>query len=169
MGLKLEGLLVGFIVSIIAGVSSLDLENIISKKSILKKDLEFTDTTFVEVNTTKRLSTLFGTYGIRYKDILDIDNLIYNTDNIQSLVAKKGKYHSPTLNLHGDVKMIEKDGYVYTTQNAIYNQKSQILNITSPFRAIRDQNIFVGKTLIYNTLTKYAYGTTVDAIVYTAK
>jgi len=31
------------------------------------------------------------------------------------------------------------------------------------------ENIFIGETLIYHVLTKYAYATTVDAIVYTAK
>ena len=169
MGLKLEGVLAIFIIAIVLGVLSLDLENINTKDSVLKKDMEFTHTTFVEVDTQKRLSTLFGTYGIRYQYRLDIDNLIYHTDNIESLVSKKGNYTSPILHLDGDVVMKEKDGYIYTTQHAIYNQKTQILNITSPFKAIRDKNIFIGETLIYHTLTKYAYATTVDAIVYTAK
>lgn len=169
MGVKLEWILVFFIGAISFGVLSLKLENTTNKGSALKKDLEFTHTTFVEVDTLKPLSTLFGTYGIRYKGTLDIDNMVYHTDNIESLVAKKGKYLAPILKLDGDVVMREKDGYIYTTQHAIYNQKTQILNLTTRFKAIRDQNIFNGETLIYHTLTKYTFATTVDAIVYTAK
>ena len=85
------------------------------------------------------------------------------------MIAKKGKYIKEVLYLDGDVVMQEKNGYTYNTQHANYNQKTEILNITAPFTGVRGQNVMKGETLRYDTVKKEAFGTKVDAILYTTE
>ena len=157
------------IVLLITASLFVDLSNTLKQPKAFTKDLEFTSTTFIEVDTQKMQGWAFGTFGVRDKGVLTLDNIVFHTDNIDSLIAKKGKYIKEVLYLDGNVEMQEKDGYTYKTQHANYNQKKEILNITAPFTAVRDQNVIKGKTLRYDTVKKEAFGTKVDAIVYTTE
>lgn len=169
MGLKLEPVLT-VIIGVIISVSLLvELSSTLKKSKAFTKDLEFTNTTFIEVDTQRMQGWLFGTYGVRDKGIVTLDNVVFHTDNIDSLSGKKGKYVKNILNLDGDVVMQEKDGSIYKTQHANYNLKTEILNITSPFTSIRDQNVMKGNTLRYDTAKKEAFGTKVDAVLYTTE
>lgn len=169
MGLRLEPVLTVIIVVIISASLLVELTGTLDQKKAFTKDLEFTSTTFIEVDTQKMQGWLFGTYGMRDKGVLTLDNVVFHTDNIDSLTAKKAKYNKDVLYLVGDVVLEEKDGSVYTTQRANYHQKTEILNITSPFTSVRDQNVMKGKTLRYNTAKKEAFGTKVDAVLYTTE
>ena len=157
------------IVLLISGSLFVKLGNAPKQRKAFTKDLEFTHTTFIEVDTQKMQGWAFGTYGVRDKGILTLDNIVFHTDNIDSLIAKKGKYIKEVLYLDGDVVMQEKNGYTYNTQHANYNQKTEILNITAPFTAVRDENVMKGKTLRYDTVKKEAFGTKVDAVLYTTE
>ena len=155
------------IIMIISVSLLVELKSTLKKRKVFTKDLEFTHTTFIEVDTQKMQGWAFGTFGVRDKGVLTLDNIVFHTDNIDSLIAKKGKYIKEVLYLDGDVVMQETDGYTYKTQHANYNLKTEILNITSPFTGVRDQNVMKGKTLRYDTVKKEAFGTKVDATVYT--
>ena len=157
------------IVMIISGSFLVELSSTLKKRKVFTKNLEFTNTTFIEVDTHKMQGWAFGTFGVRDKGVLTLDNIVFHTDNIDSLIAKKGKYIKEVLYLDGNVVMQVKDGYTYKTQHANYNQKTEILNITAPFTAVRDQNVMKGETLRYDTAKKEAFGTKVDAILYTTE
>ncbi len=167
MGLKF--VLIIMIVMLISGSLFVELGNAPKQRKAFTKDLEFTHTTFIEVDTQKMQGWAFGTYGVRDKGVLTLDNIVFHTDNIDSLIAKKGKYIKEVLYLDGDVMMEEKNGYTYNTQHANFNQKTEILNITAPFTAVRDENVMQGKTLRYDTVKKEAFGTKVDAVLYTTE
>jgi hypothetical protein len=169
MGLKLEPVLTVIITAIISVSLLVELSSTLQKSKKFTKDLEFTHTTFIEVDTQQMQGWLFGTYGVRDKGVLTLDNVVFHTDNIDSLTGKKGKYIKEILYLDGDVVMQEQDGAIYKTQHANYNQKTKILNITSPFTSHRDQNVMKGKTLRYDSVKKEAFGTRVDAVVYTTE
>ena len=169
MGLRLEPVLT-VVIGVIISVSLLvELSSTLKQNKIFTKDLEFTHATFIEVDTQRMQGWLFGTYGVRDKGVLTLDNVVFHTDNIDSLTAKKGKYIKEILYLDGDVVMHELDGSIYKTQHANYDQKTEILNITSPFTSERDQNVMKGKTLRYDTVKKEAFGTRVDAVLYTTE
>ncbi len=157
------------IVLIISASLLVELNNTLKQRKAFTKDLEFSNTTFIEVDTQKMQGWAFGTFGVRDKGVLTLDNIVFHTENIDSLIAKKGKYIKEILYLDGDVVMQEKNGYTYNTQHANYNQETEILNITSPFTAVRYQNVMKGKTLRYDTAKKEAFGTKVDAILYTTE
>ena len=157
------------IVLIISVSLLVELSSTLKKRKAFTKDLEFTNTTFIEVDTEKMQGWLFGTYGVRDKGVLKMNNVVFHTDNITSLIGKYSTYTNGVLYLGGNVVMQEKDGYTYKTQHANYNQKKEILNITAPFTGVRDQNVIKGKTLRYDTVKKEAFGTKVDATVYTTE
>ncbi len=167
MGIKLEYILTIVIIGIIAGALMLKLQNAPVASKAFTKELEFTDTTLTEVDTDTMNSRIFGTYGVRDKGVLQVENIRYFDDNIELLSADKGKLEGDILQLDGHVIMEEKGGYTYKTEHAVYNKKSEILNITAPFTGTRGQNIIKGKSMEYDTRQKKATGKTVDTIFYT--
>jgi len=169
MGLKLEFVLIVAIVGILAGSLLLKLTRTDTKTEAFTKEMEFTNTTLIEVDTRKVISNSYGTYGVRDKGIFTLKNLIYSTDTIESLVAKQGRFKGEILYLDGSVVLKEKEGYTYKTEHANYNQKTDILNITAPFVGIRDKNIIKGNTLRYDTRKKEAFGTKIDSVLYTTE
>ena len=157
------------IVMIISASLLLELSDTGNQSKAFSKDLEFTNTTFIEVDTQKMQGWVYSSYGIRDKGVLTLDNVVFHTDNIDSLIGKKGKYRKDVLYLDGDVVMEETDGYTYKTQHANYNQKTEILKITSPYTAVRGKDVMKGKTLRYDTAKKEAFGTRIDAVIYTTE
>lgn len=157
-------------IAVIVSASLLvELSSTLKNNRAFTKDLEFTNTTFIEVDTNKTQGWLFGTYGVRDKEVLTFDNIVFHTDAIDSLMAKRGKYVKDVLYLDGNVVMQEKDGYTYKTQHANYNQKTEMFHISAPFIAVRGQDVMQGKTLRYNMQSKEAFGTCVDAVIYTTE
>jgi len=169
MGLRIEWVLLVAIIAIVGGSLTTKLNSSTDKHKTFTKELEFTYTTFTEVDTTKLQGRAYGTYGTRDDGVLTINNLVYQTETIESLVAKKGTYMGNIVYLEGDVVMDDTNGYTYETQQAEYDQETEILNITAPFVASSDENIIKGDTFTYNTRKKEAYGTVIDAAVYTVE
>ena len=169
MELRLETVLIVAFVVIVTGALTLEIDNTAVKNAIFTKELEFTNTTFTEVDTQKLQGRAYGTYGVRDSGVLSLDNLVYFTETIKYLIADKGKYVGDLLYLDGNIVLEEMQGYNYKTQQASYDQKMEVLNVTAPFVATRDKNIIKGNTLVYNTRKKEAYGTTINAVVYTAE
>ena len=169
MGIRLEFILIIAIVFAVIVTMRVKLSNGIQKANPSTKELEFSNTIFIEVDREKMQARSFADYGVRDAGILSLNNLRYHTHNIELLLANKGTYRANILYLEGNVSVQEKDGFYYTTQYAKYNQKTEILNLTSTFRAKMDKNIITGKTLRYNALKKEVNATSADAIVYTTK
>lgn len=169
MGLKLELLLGVLIVVMLSIAYSVKLTDDVTMKKVSKKEIEFTDTTFTEVDTNKLISISFGTHGIRQGGILTVDNLVYHTDSIELLLANKGRYIGDKVYLDGHIRMKQKEGFNYSAEHAIYDKKTQILTITSKFTAVMNKNIVHGNTGWYDAIKKVLYAKEVDAVVYTAE
>jgi hypothetical protein len=169
MVLRLELVLTVATAGIVLGVMMLKVSSTSDSATVSTKELQFTDTTLTEVDTDTMQGRSYSTYGVRDKGILTLDNLVYRTDTIEFLLAKKGRLEGDMLYLDGDVVLQEKDGYKYETQHASYHQKTEILNIISPFTAQRAKNSMQGDKLQYDMRKKEAFGTKIDSVVYTSK
>jgi len=167
MGLKLEFVLVLSIATILVVTLSVRITNERILKKLPTMELEFTDTTFTEVDTNKTIGVSYGTYGVRDKGVLTVKNFRYHNDSIKLLRSKTAIYKGDKVYLDHDVIFNQKEGSDYYTQHAVYDKRQRILDVTSPFKAIMGKNIMHGDTLRYWTTTKKAYATNVDAIVYT--
>jgi len=169
MGVKLELLLVVLIVAMLSLAYTIKLSDDISAKKASKKEMEFTDTTFTEVDTQKLISTSYGTYGARVGGVLKIKNLIYHTDSIELLLSDEGRYIGEKVYLDGNVRMKQKEGFNYKAEHAVYDKKIGILTITSRFTAVMDKNVVHGNTARYDTRKKILIAKEIDAVVYTAE
>lgn len=165
---RVEPFLILLIVSILTMGVKVKLNSTQNKVTTSNKEIDFYDTTIDEVNTKKLLDTIYTTYGVREKGILKMKNIKYHSDTIKYMIAKEGQYVNDILTLHKDIVMLD-DGYTYSTQNLNYHQKTEILNITSKFKATNNINTFWGKTLIYHSKTKEMYATESKGIFYTVK
>jgi hypothetical protein len=169
MGLKLEALIIVLIVAILSGTLMVKFTHKSSDGKPFTKELEFTSTTLTEVDTAIMQGRAFGTYGIRDAGVLTLHNITYHTKNIESLRAKKATYKEDKLYLDGNITVNQKEGFDYSAQHAVYNTKTQILDITSAFTGVMDKNIIHGYTLRYDTQKKEAFGKRIDAVVYTTE
>jgi len=169
MGIKLELLLVILIAAMISVAYTVKLSDDVSGKQISKKEMEFTYTTFTEVDTEKLISTSFGTYGIRKGGVLTINDLVYHTDAIERLSSNIGRYAGEKVYFDGNIRMRQKEGFNYKAEHAVYNKKTGILSITSKFTAEMDENIVYGSSAVYDTRRKVLSAKEVDAVVYTAE
>ncbi len=169
MGLKLEIILTLFIVTILVVSFNIEFSHTTQKHTLPTKELEFTQTTFTEVDTNKTQGVAFSRYGIRDNGILTLHDLTYHTETIESLSAKKGTYRDDKVYLDHHIKVDQKEGFSYRMEHAVYDKKTEILKITSPFTAVMDKNIIKGRNLLYDTRKKEAYAKKIDAVVYTVE
>ncbi len=169
MGLKLEIILIVSIIAIFSVAFTVKITNDRSVDKVSTKELEFTQTTFIEVDINKTQGKAFGTYGIRDRGILTLHNLTYHTDNIESLSAKRGIYKNNKIYLDDNIRVDQKEGFDYRAEHAIYDKKTEILEINSAFTAVMDRNIIHGSRLRYDTRKKEAFAKSVDAVVYTTE
>ncbi len=168
MGLKLEFILILLIAAILAITLSVKIIN--KEKSIEKvstKELEFTNSTFTEVDTNKTIAIAYGTHGVRDRGILTIDNFKYNSKSVKKLTSKIAIYKKDKIYLNDNVVFNQKEGYNYYTDHAIYSKKTQIINIISPYKAEMGKNIIYGNTLKYHTKEKKVFSTNINATLYT--
>jgi len=169
MGVRLEWVVGIAIVAIVSGVMVLKPKSMMSSGKEANKEIQFTDTTLLEVDVDGVLVRSYNQYGVRINGILTVENLLYHTKTIESLVAKSGRLEGDMLYLDGDIVLQEKAGYRFETQRASYDKKNEILSILTPFVAHRAPNSMSGDTLEYDMQKKEAFGTTIKSIVYTTE
>ncbi len=167
MGLKLEIVIIVMIAAILSFTYVVKITHDETAVKQFTKELEFTDTTFTEVDTNKTQGVAFGKYGVRNAGILTVYQLKYHTENLKLLTANKGIYKQEKMYLDENISVHQKEGFDYYAEHAVYNKKTEILDITSPFTAMMNRNIVHGKSLRYNMHRKEAFATQVDAVVYT--
>ena len=167
MAIKLEHVLIAIIVILVTGVFMIKIHNAPPPVHAFTKELEFTNTTLIEVDTNDMQSRAYIEHGIRDRGILTLADIVYMSDNIESLSANNGIYYGNKLYLDGNVILQEKGGYRYKTEHAIYDQKTAILSITSPFTGEKGLNMIKGESLEYDTKQKKASGSTVGTVFYT--
>jgi type II secretory pathway pseudopilin PulG len=169
MGLKLEMLITVVIIAIFSATLMVKFTHQSSNGKLFTKELEFTDTTLTEVDTQGMQGRAFGTYGIRDTGVLSMYNIKYHTDSIQLLRAKKATYKGDNIYLDGNITINQKEGFDYSAQHAVYNKQTKMLDVTSAFIAVMNNNTITGDTLHYDTQKKDATAKRIDAVLYTTE
>lgn len=169
MGLKLETVITIVIIAILTVAFMVKFVDSTSDEKRFTKELEFTDTTFTEVDTRAMQGRVFSTYGIRDQGVLTLYDLMYHTNRIELLSAAQGTYKGDKIYLDGNITLNQKEGFDYSAEHAVYDKKTKILDITSVFTGRMDKNIIHGNTLRYDTQLKEAYGERIEAVVYTTE
>ena len=169
MGIKLEYIIFIFIGLVLISFLLIEIEPKPLQEKSQTKEMAFTDTRFIEVDTDKIIGLAHSRYGEYEKKALTLEGITYHTDNVNLLQAQKGIYQGDDIYLEGNVTLNQKEGFDYTAQKAVYNKKSEVLNIDSPFKAFLRDNVITGESLVYDMKKKEAVGYNVKAVVYTLK
>jgi hypothetical protein len=169
MGIKLELLLSLLITAMLLFAYTIRVSDKRSDGNVSKKEMEFTHTTFTEVDTDRQISTAFGSYGVREGGVLSLHGLKYHTDSIERLTCNQGRYVGEEIYLDGNIILHQKKGFLYRAEHAVYNKKTAMLAIPSHFTAKMDQNRLEGVRALYDTRKKTVTAQNVHAVVYTAE
>ena len=169
MRLQLEFFIIIGILLILGLVSMVNLTQKKYDDGLFTKELEFTDTTLTEVNKQSMQGRAFTTYGVRDSGVLTLHQIQYYTKEIESLCANSGVFIDNKLYLTGNVVFNNQEGFSYSSENAIYDKKTKILDITSPFVGKMLQNSLTGDTLRYDVVKQEVLGKQIETVVYTAE
>ncbi|MDM5270619.1 LPS export ABC transporter periplasmic protein LptC [Sulfurovum sp. zt1-1] len=167
MGLRLEYIISIIVALIFVSFFLINIEQKSRQKNESTKQLAFSDTRLIEVDTQKILGLAHSRYGVYENKTLILSDIIYHTDTVNLLQAQKGIYKGDYLFLEGNVTLNQKNGFDYTAQKAAYNQKSEVLSIESPFEAHMNKNIISGINLVYNMKEKKITAQKIKAVVFT--
>jgi len=130
------------------------------------KELEFDNMVLTEVNSTAVVSQAFAKSGKQENGILTLEHISYKKLGENEIIANKGIYTNDNIILKGDVKIIQKGGFVYTTQEALYNPKSKIFTSPTPFVATMGENKFSGAKLDYDMQKEEAKSHKIHAVIF---
>lgn len=158
--------IMGAILVLTFGIKVTDID---IKKQLSGKEIEFTDTTFIEVDMKTVQSIAHSSYGVRADGVLMLDELNYHSSNLELLRAKKGTYRDDKIFLDGDVFVRQKEGFEYRAQHAVYDKAVEILDVTSPFFAKMNENTMQGNSMRYNLRQKEVLARDIAAVIYTAE
>jgi len=131
------------------------------------KEMEVFHSTTIEVNSTGVESRLVSDYAVKEGKELRLKKVIYSEANIEELRADRGRYLDEKLYLDGHVYLLQKNGYIYQGEHAIYDKKKRVLDVTGRFSAYINRNIIHGSHLHYDLDEKSATAENIDAILYT--
>jgi len=168
MGIRLDVILIVLISIIISVGLNFSLTSTPQTDNNFTKELEFKDTMLTEVDKTMILGKSFIGYGVSDNKVLVLKNITYFAEKLEYIKANEAKLDGHVLYLKGDIEVKETDGYLYKTQEAIYNQESKILNIYTPFSARMKNNLLEGSRLLYNLKDKKIYGRDIHTVFFTS-
>jgi lipopolysaccharide assembly outer membrane protein LptD (OstA) len=150
MGVRLELILLFLIVLFFAFAMRIKLQTDTPSKTSIGKELEFTDTTLVEVTTQDPKGVTYLKHGTRENGILHMDGLEYHDPKISLMSAKHATFEENTLYLEGNISLFQENGFRFMTQKASYNRSVNTIYVTTPFTAYLNQNRIVVEEMQYN-------------------
>jgi len=137
-----------------------------AKKITFFKEMEIYSSVTIEVNTSGVDNRLYSDYGVKEKGELRLTNVTYAGNSIKELKAEKGRYINDKIYLDHNVTLLQKNGYIYKGDHAIYDKSKEFLQVTSPFVAYIDRNVIHGVNFQYDIKKKVATAENVNAVIY---
>ncbi|SHO81048.1 hypothetical protein MNB_SV-15-205 [hydrothermal vent metagenome] len=150
---KSKSILIIFIIIVALVLSIYQLKNSINRvdfKPEVIKEVEFINSKIVEVDTNSILNTTYASRLYRVKDSTIMINMRFSSSSILLLKSKQAIDKNNNIYLYDNIEFHRDRGFIYYTDKAVYHRSSEILNIDKRFKAIRDNDIFIGKSMEYN-------------------
>ena len=138
-----------------------------SKQINLSKEMEVYQSITTEINASGVENRLYSDYGVKEKGELRLTKVIYEGKSAQKLKAEKGRTIGDKIYLDYNVTLLQKNGYLYKGDHAIYDRKKEFLQVTSPFVAYLDRNIIHGVNFQYDAKKKIVTAEDVNAVIFT--
>jgi len=160
-------LIVSFIiVATVASIVQLQKGSLKSKANIKsKKEIEFRGAKIVEVDEQRVKSTTHAKRIYKTKERFVLFDVAFQNDYQDFLSSQKAIYRGIEIYFYQDVKFRSYNGFTYYTNQAVYNRGEDTLKINERFKAVRDQDIFYGKSMVYYSNRGYIDANRVDSIL----
>jgi hypothetical protein len=166
MAIKIEWVLVFSIIATLIVSFSLKFENSIHN-NMIKKELNFKNTIFTEVDTNGIVSFANVKNGEQTNGILTMYEISFDKINDTNVTARKAIYKKDEIILSGDVKIKQKNGFTFNTQKAVYDTRGGKITSKDRYRATLNENILTGYNLNYDTKKFSATSSNIHATLYT--
>jgi lipopolysaccharide assembly outer membrane protein LptD (OstA) len=166
MAIKIEWVLIFFITITLLVSFSLRVEDSIHKTGI-QKELNFKDTIFAEVDTSGLLSFANVKNGEQTNGILTMHDISFDKIDDTKVTANRAVYEKDEIVLSGNVKIKQKNGFVFNSQKAIYNTRSGKITSKDKYNATLNGNLLTGDNLSYDTKKLNATSSGIHAILHT--
>ncbi|MEA3491505.1 MAG: hypothetical protein U9R27_06360 [Campylobacterota bacterium] len=167
--IRIEWLAIGMILLMLAVSYLIKAKNEKAKQNISTKEVEVFNSITIEVNTTAVVSRLYTDYSVKENGQLILTNLDYTGKRAKELKSRYGRNRGDLFYLDENVTLLQKSGYSYKAEHAIYDKEKDLFYITSPFVAYINKNIIKGVNLKYDIKEEIATAERVDAVFYTGK
>ncbi len=115
---------------------------------------------------------LQGSYAERYSDRYEIRNLSYTNNSVQEqqkIAAALAIYQDKTLYLNGNVIYEKGDNFMFTSDEAQYNEETKSAYTTGKFELKSSDGLFSGHELQYNSESEKVKAKTITAIYHLNK
>ena len=166
--LRIEWIAVTMILLMLALSYLIEVKQHQKKQRTFTKEFEVYHSVTVEVNASNVESRIFSDYGVRDKGELRLTNFVYAGKSLKELRADQGRYIDDKIYLDQNITVLQKEGYIYKGDHAVYDKRREFLHVTSPFVAYINRNVVRGTNLQYDLKGKVATAENVDAVIYTS-
>lgn len=166
MAIKIEWVLIFSIIATLIASFSFRFENSIHDHTI-KKELNFKNTIFAEVDTSGIVSFANVKNGEQTNGILTMHEISFDKINDTKVAARKAIYKKDEIILSGDVKIKQKNGFTFNTQKAVYDTRGGKITSKDRYRATLNENTLTGDNFNYDTKKLSATSSNIHATLYT--
>lgn len=166
MAIKIEWVLFFSIITTLLVSFSLRFENNIKDFGI-KKELSFKNTVFTEVDTNGLVSFANVKNGDQTNGVLTMHNISFDKIEDTKVIADRAIYKKDKIVLTGNVKIKQKNGFTFNTQEAIYDTKHGKIISKDKYNASLNENLLSGTNLNYDTIKQTATSSNIHATLYT--
>lgn len=118
--------------------------------------LEISDFTLYELDTSGVKSIVNGTTGRQYTAHYEVQNVHYieNENKLgEHLYADNGIFKGDIAYLNDNVRYFREDGLSFESDYAVYNTNKEHLFVPSKFVLTQNENVIYGKDLNYYSVT----------------
>lgn len=166
MAIKIEWVLIFSIIITLIVSFGLRFDDSVHKLDT-KKELNFKNTIFAEVDTNGIVSFANVKNGEQTDGVLTMHDISFDKIDDTKVVANKAIYQNDEIILYGDVKIKQKNGFVFNSQKAVYNTRSGKIVSKDKYNATLNGNILTGNNLSYDTKKLNVTSSGIHAILYT--
>jgi|GEM_PF-1170424 len=154
------------IIATVASIVKLQTTTLKSTKTVKsEKEVEFTHAKIIEVDSTQIKSITDAKSIYKTKESFILTDIVFQNSFSDLLSANKAIQKGKELHFYQDVTFKRRNGFQYFTNHAIYDQVDEKLIINERFKSIRQEDTFLGKSMVYYAKRDYVDAKQVDSIL----
>ncbi len=156
MALRIEYIILLFLVVVLSSLFILRPDQVTQKESNMTTELVFESFTLIELNESGVTNRLSASLALKDKSFFKLSDVNVSYQNRYTLLAKDARYQAQRIYLNHDVRIEERNGSHFETQDLLYELKTGRVITHEPFvvKIPQGGGWIKGDNLNYNLKTK---------------